>query len=66
MKSQFRIRLTICGSEEEITRQVFMKARDTQNIEEWLASEISSNLQYEGLDADVEIEKITDNDYSLL
>jgi|GEM_PF-5028942 len=66
MKSQYRARLTIWGTEEEITKRVFMKARNTQNVEEWLASAIASNLQYEGVDADVEIEKISDNDNSLL
>ena len=66
MKSQYGTRITIWGSEEEITKHVFMKARDTQNLEEWLASEIASNLHFEGLDADVEIEKISDNDHSLL
>ena len=58
MKTKYDVRLTIWGSEEEITKHVFIKARDNQNLDEWLATEIASNLPYEGLDVDVEVEKI--------
>jgi len=48
----------IWGSMEEIAELIHGKSRETENVEVWLASEIDSNLQYEGLEVDVEIEQV--------